>query len=319
MSFSQEVKEEITRQEYNDKCQKALLAAIIKLLASVHFSSEGMYLSIKSKNASLIKMVTTFIRNLYSANCQLIAIKQPRFDQTNIYQIDIKEKVNEILVDLDLSRDGFLCDYPRMKFFTTDASIKAYIAGCFLSTGSINSPSTPRYHCEVSTNSQIHANFICNMINKYDIESKVVLRRDRYVVYIKQAEQISNFLRVLSANNALMSFEDERIERDFVANISRLNNIDIANESKIMEANNKQIEAINFLIKTNRLKRLPQKDIDIAMLRIDYPEYSLIEIADIYQQMSGVELTKSGVRHRFNKIVDFANQYMSELTTKLKI
>jgi len=312
MSFSSDVKEEVARNIVNEKCQKARLAAIIKLLASVGLSSNGMYLTLKSKNAITIKMVALSINTLYNVKCGLKAIKQPRFDQTNLYEVIIREKCTEILEDLDLYRDGFLQDNPRMKFFTSEGMLKNYLSGCFLATGSINSPVSPRYHLEMSTNSEQHAHFIQVLLNKFDLESNVTIRRNKYVVYIKRAEYISEFLRIMEANNSLFSFEDVRIERDYVANIARLDNIDIANEVKVVAASGKQIEAIEFLKRTNRLSRLSEKDQDIALLRLENPDCSLLELATIYRQMSGVELSKSGMRHRFVKILELAEKYMNK-------
>lgn len=312
MSFSSAVKEEIARNEVNEKGQKARLAAIIKLLASVGLSNEGMYLTLKSKNAVIIKMIAQSVNTLYKTKCTLKALKQPRFDQTNLYEIVIKNKCKEILEDLDLYRDGFLQDNPRMKFFTSESMLRNYLAGCFIATGSINSPTSPRYHLEMSTNSEQHAQFIQMLLNKFDLESNILIRRNKQVVYIKRAEYISEFLRIIEASNSLLNFEDERIERDFLANISRLNNIDIANEAKIMEANMKQVEAIEFLKKTHRLERLSQKDQDIALLRLENPDCSLLELATIYRQMSGIDLSKSGMRHRFVKILELAEKYMNK-------
>lgn len=98
--------------------------------------------------------------------------------------------------------------------------------------GSVNSPQKTNYHLEIVTNDEAHALFIQKLMHKFDLPAKVIARRTAFVVYLKAADKIADFLRCAGAYEALMKFEDIRIHRDFRNNLTRLDNCEVANEEK---------------------------------------------------------------------------------------
>ena len=312
MSFASEVKNEVTRLELDANSKKAELCAIIKLLSAVRFSREGMSLSIRSKNAAVIRMVSSHITDLYGIKPGLGAIRETGFSKGNIYAGVIEEKVREILEDLDLWTASGLQQQPRMKFLSNDTMVRAYLTGCFLATGSVNDPTQTSYHLEIAVSEENHAQFIARLMSRFYLNARVASRRNQFVVYIKAAEQISDFLRLMGASNAVFSFEDIRIQRDFVNNLSRLNNCEIANDTKSLETAHKQYLAVEDLIKKGHLAKLSEKDQEIALLRYENPDASLLELSELYEERTGTVLSKSGVRHRFNKILELAEKYGSK-------
>ena len=309
MSFASDVKEEVARLEINDEAKKAELSAILKLLSVISISNRGISLKIRSKNAVIIRMISQYVQDLYGTKPEIRAVKENGFNKNNIYVIVINEKVVEILEDLDLWRDDGIAEYPRMKFLRNDNMIKAFITGSFLAAGSINSPNTTSYHREISCNTREYADFIIKLLARYYINGKLALRRDKYVVYLKASEQISDFLRLMGASEVIFAFEDVRIQRDFVNNLSRWNNCEIANDAKSLEAARKQYEAVEYLVSSGNLAKLAEKDQEIAMVRYDNPEANFMELSKIYESRTGQVLSKSGIRHRFIKIIDLADKY----------
>ena len=130
--------------------------------------------------------------------------------------------------------------------------------------------------------------------------------RNKFVVYIKAAEKIADFLRIIEAEQALFSFENIRIERDLANNIQRLNNIDVANEMKAQSAAAKQLGDIRKIEQMGKYDTLDQKLKDVIEIRKEYPEASLNELCNYLAEKTKKSVSKSGIRHRFVKIHDIA-------------
>lgn len=315
MSFTSEVKEGVIRNELSESARKAQLCGIVQQLASMTISSGQLALTIKSTVASLIKMVSLDIRHFYDVRSELSATRQSNLNKLQVYTLTVNEKVHEILDDLDLWTQHGLQDHPRLAFLKNDEMIRAYLTGCFLASGSVNSPRTTAYHLEIKTDSSGHAAFICKLLERFYITPKVTERRGKSVVYVKKGTQIADFLKLMNSD-AVMDYEDIRIQRDFVNNLYRLDNIKIANDQKSQAVADKQLEVLNYLKENNLLDQLSEKEREIAQLRLDHPDASLSELSDYYYEMTGQELSKSGIRHRFEKIDALANIYRKRAAEK---
>jgi DNA-binding protein WhiA len=180
--------------------------------------------------------------------------------------------------------------------------MRAYIKGLFLIIGSINDPKKSRYHLEFSVDNENYANFINDLLNKFTLNSKLIKRESKYMVYIKEAEKIGDFLRLISANNAVLYYEDIRIYRDHKNMTNRLNNCEQANIDKMIMAASNQIKDIKLIEKVGGLILLDEKEKIVATYRLKYPEASLQELSEIISIETGKKITKSGINHRMNKI-----------------
>ncbi len=149
-------------------------------------------------------------------------------------------------------------------------------------------------------------------MHRFDLPAKYIKRRSQDVVYLKASDKISDFLRCIGASDALFAFEDSRIQRDFMNSLTRLDNCELANEMKTISAGKKQLEDINWIETYRSLDTLPPKLYQAAMLRKEYPEASLNELCEKYNEHYGDNISKSGMKHRLAKIKELANQYRSE-------
>ena len=129
---------------------------------------------------------------------------------------------------------------------------------------------------------------------------------------MKKADYISDFLALIGAHDSMMRFEDERIARDLRNSMSRMDNCEIANEQKIIRAGERQVDYINKIVETGNFKKLPDKLKNVADIRLRYPESSLNELCDYYQKAYGEVVSKSGMKHRLNKIESFAEALEDE-------
>ena len=179
---------------------------------------------------------------------------------------------------------------------------RIYLRGVFIPAGSANDPKTSRYHLEFVLDTKEFSEFINKLLNEYDLNSKIIKREKKYTVYIKEAEKISDFLRVIKAFSAVMYFEDIRIYRDHKNMTNRLNNCEQANVDKIFLTASKQIKLIEKLYELDMVDLLDEKLKEVIEYRMKYKESSLQELADIISVETGVEITKSGLNHRFRKL-----------------
>jgi cell division protein WhiA len=146
--------------------------------------------------------------------------------------------------------------------------------------------------------------YIQKLMNHFELNAKMINRRNQHVIYLKDAEHISDFLMRLGAQNAVFQFEDLRIKRDFNNSINRVMNCEIANEKKVYEASLKQIEDIQVILKYNIV--VDEKIKRIMHLRLDNEEANLRELTDMYQEIYHESISKSGLNHRFEKIKQIA-------------
>lgn len=309
LSFTSEVKKEICMQELSECCKKAQLSAFLQISASLNFTSEGAQISAKTENVSTAKRVFTLVKDVYDVDVELSVIKKMKLKKNNIYKIRIKNKALHILQDLDILVDGSFREHATGRILKKDCDIRAYLAGAFLASGSVNSPQTTNYHLEIVANSEGLAKYLQRQMIKFRMNAKMIKRRNQQVVYLKASDQISDFLKCVGSSESLFEFEDRRIQRDFVNSITRLDNCELANEMKSIKAGKAQLEDIDRIDNFVGLKTLPENLYKVAILRQSNPEASLNELCEMYENAYKEEISKSGIRHRLNKIKDIAQQY----------
>lgn len=304
ISFSRQVKEEIVFNEFDQCCERALLLAILKINGNLSLTSQGMQLQLRTENAKIASKVHKLLKDLYQPNIEFLVSKKMKLRKNNVYILRIT-KAKEILDDLQLLTHTI----PDENILRKDCCARAYLAGAFLAGGSVNDPSTSNYHLEVSCQNQDLALYIKDVMNRFNLNAKYIERRNKDVIYIKSAEKIGDFLRIVCAQKALMDFENQRIDRDFSNNINRWDNCVIANEMKTMQAGASQIADIEVIDAYNAWGDFDEKTWIIAKLRKENPDVSLAELANIYVDQTGKSISKSGINHQLKKIKEKANQY----------
>lgn len=309
MSFTSEVKAEIANNEIELCCRRAELSALIQMCATLNFTSSGMHITIKSENATTAKRIYKLIKDLFKVETELSVIKKMKLKKNNIYVIRVMNKATEILKELDIMDEEGLRQHPSASQFKKDCDRKAYLAGAFLAGGSVNSPNNANYHLEIAASNLDLAKYLKKVMNVFSLDAKYIKRRNQDVVYIKASEKIADFLRVVEANNAVFQFEDSRIQRGFFNSLTRLDNCELANEMKTLAAGKRQVDDIEWIENYAGLQILPEKLKEIAILRKEFPEASLLELCEYYEESYDVIISKSGMRHRLKKISEIAEQY----------
>lgn len=306
MSFSSDVKNEVAQKVMEGNDARAELSALVQMTSILSLSNRGMNLLIQVENAAVARTMYRIIKERYNAEMELFVKRKMNLKKNRIYGLRVLTNVMEILKDLGIYTSKGLRDKPLSKIVVTDNNARAYLAGAFLASGSMNPPETTSYHLEITAISSEHADFLVELMDRFNINAKVMERRKKDVVYVKAADKIGDFLRCIDASSALMKFEDVRIQRDFSNSITRLNNCDVANEVKTQAAATKQLEDISQIRKDGKFDALDDKLKEVITLRESNPDASLIELCDLYERKTGSPVSKSGMKHRFVKIHDIA-------------
>lgn len=307
MSFAFDVKVEVAAKSMVKKDGQACLSALLLLLSSLVLSNGKFYLVATTENAAVARMIVRLLKEIYQVPVEIFVKKKIVLKKNSIYGIRIYSAAKEILADLGLWNKKGLLMKPLATIISSFSQARAYLAGCFLASGSINDPEKTNYHLEICVNSLEHAEFIQKQMTKFNLSAKIAKRRWKWIVYIKSAEMIADFLRLIEADDAVMDYENIRISRDFSNSLTRLNNMDVANEVKSQQAAMKQMEDIKRL-ENYDLATVDEKLLEIIALRKKYPDSSLSELCLLYEKEKGKKISKSGLKHRFVRIHELVDK-----------
>ncbi|GAB3057165.1 DNA-binding protein WhiA [Virgibacillus ainsalahensis] len=306
MSFASEIKKELTGIEMDSCCSQSELTALIRMNGAVSLSRQDYVLDVQTENAAIARRIYTLIKSQYTIPVELLVRKKMKLKKNNVYIVRLKEDVREMLTELGIFQEPYILvqNIPQ-KVLEKTCCKKAYMRGAFLAGGSINNPETSSYHLEMFNFHQEHNDSLCELVNTFDLNARKLERKTGYIVYLKEAEKITEFLSIIGAHNALFKFEDVRIVRDMRNSVNRLVNCETANLNKTIGAAFRQIENIKLIENTVGIDQLPEKLQEIAKLRVQHQEVSLKELGEL---VSSGKISKSGVNHRLKKIDEFAEK-----------
>jgi cell division protein WhiA len=304
-SYASQVKKELTSLTIHPEHAKAELAAFLRMNGVLNFHNHQFSLDITTENPAIARRIFLLIKTAYHVEPLLIVSRRMKLKKNNQYLVRLQNHVKEILTNLEIltSNDGLITRIPKRVCSSREGTM-SYLRGAFLASGSVNNPETSRYHLEIYSAYQDHNNDLLDLMNQYfQLNAKTTKRRRGYIVYLKEAQKIGDFLHIIGAFNAMLAFEDLRIMRDMRNSVNRLVNCDTANLKKTATAAAKQVEDIELLKRKVGLENIPEKLQGIARLRLANPELSLKEIAS---QVPDGPISKSGANHRFKKIHELA-------------
>ena len=294
MSFSSELKENLSKIS-NLSNKEVVKYELIGYLISNNTVYKNGKTTYKTENEYNINRFSKLLSNVNITN----------------YKIDIKgnnyiitapkiENIEEIIyLEEDIEYKGKT---------EKEELLKAIIRGAFLGAGSINNPES-KYHLEIILSTKENAENIINILKIFTIGAKKLERKNGYSIYIKDGEEISKLLALIGANSSVLKFEQIRVLRDMKNNINRKVNCETANLNKTVNAAVRQIEAIKKLQKTGEFDKLSESLKEIAKIRIENPDASLVELG----QMLKAPIGKSGVNHRLNKILEISQMKVEKL------
>ena len=237
-----------------------------------------------------------------------------KFSTENEYNINRFSRLlsNIGIIDYDISIQGKLfvitVNSEQIKSIQyvqefSNEQIKWLIRGTYLGAGSINNPEK-KYHLEIGIAQKEDAERLIQYLKLFGIKSNVIEKGNQYSIYIKDGEEISKFLALVGANKSVLKFEAIRVQREMNNKINRIVNCETANLNKTINASIEQVEAIRKLKQSGNFERLDEPLKEIAELRLENPNASLIELGKMLKKPVG----KSGVNYRLKKIMEIANE-----------
>lgn len=260
-------------------------------------------LNVQTENAAIARRIYSLIKDNFDVESELLVRKKMKLKKNNVYIVRLKSGSKLILKELGIMDGMLYSGHIPEEIKTNKQKAKSYLRGAFLASGSVNSPDTSRYHLEIHSSYEEHNEDICEMMQMFDMNARIHERRNGYIVYLKEAEKIADFLAMIGATGSMFRFEDVRIVRDMRNSVNRLVNCENANMNKTIDAASRQIENIQLIAQVRGLDTLPDKLREMAKLRIDHPDVSLKELGELVPN-GGV--SKSGVNHRLRKINQIA-------------
>ena len=311
VSYASDVKKELTSLPVHPEHAKAELAAFLRMNGVLSLHDHQFSLDITTENPAIARRIFSLIKTAYGIEPLLIVSKKMKLKKNYQYLVRLQKQVHEILADLEIfdSNNGLITGIPE-KIMSSEQRAMSYLRGAFLASGSVNNPETSRYHLEIYSLYEDHNQDLLKLMNNFFyLNAKETRRRSGYIVYLKEAEKIGDFLHVVGAVNAMLAFEDLRIMRDMRNSVNRLVNCDTANLKKTANAAANQVEDIQLIEEKFGLENLPEKLTVLARFRLTHPELSLKEVA---AQVPDGPISKSGVNHRFQKIREIAKQLKEE-------
>lgn len=300
MSFSGQIKEELAQVISSPRhCQLAELAALVQFCG--HIEEDGSLL-VQSENPLVIRKCFTLLKKTF----KIEAVAKSQMQTQNYRLFVTGEDAFRVLEALKI------CDtagHLMMRHLTDPVLIKnscckrAYLRGCYMAVGSMSDP-YKSYHLELVCGLQAQAEQLLKILHDFSLDAKMIIRKKYHVVYMKEGENIADFLNITEAHKALMEFENTRIYKGMRNMVNRKVNCEAANITKTVNAATRQVEDIRLIRGKMGLEGLPEPLRQMAYVRLENPQASLGELGKLLDPPVG----KSGVNHRLRKLGELAKE-----------
>ena len=300
MSFSNDVKNELSRIETNDVAgDKAELLGLLRMSGAIVIRGMNVGIHFSTENAALARRALQLLKSNYQVQTEVVITRSRRLKKNNRYQVQVipSPQVSTALFELQLLSVESDLKNPLLE--NHDCK-RTFLRGAVLGGGSISRPSSD-YHLEMVTENEDFAHTIIKIMQSFSLKAKLTDRKNEYIVYLKDGESIINFLSVIGAHNAMMELENVRIVKEMRNNVNRAVNCETANLNKVVKAAVRQVRCIHYIDEHMGLAELPQPLQEVAKLRLEHQDVSL---NDLVEYSGG--LGKSGINHRLKKLQEIA-------------
>jgi len=304
MSFSSDCKDELIRIRVRNPEQR------LCQLAGATFTAGGIRISKRpalfyhTENPGTAKHIASIALSLYDADA-VVEEKRVEHRRKPIYEITLSGKeIDRLMQDsgaMVQTENGIrlMSEIPSC-VFVNEENKRAFLRGCFLGSGSCIDPKRG-YHMELVFRSRPVADAAAQIIRDFNLPAKISVRNgDRFLVYLKDGDDVSGMLALIGASSSALALENVRVEKDMRNYINRTNNCESANLDKQVVASIRQQAAIALIDRKIGLRSLPQSLQQAAQLRVSHPDASVQELADL------AEIQKSGMYHRLDRLMKIA-------------
>ncbi len=304
MSFTANIKGELCRISAESRCcPRAELAGFIVTNGNLLLSTGGVvHLNIVTEHAFVARHIYRLIKSQFGFVPAVLARKRARLKKNVTYLVQVADsgQARQVISDLGILDGRHIPGSPGRQLLSRKCCKRGYLRGCFLAGGSVSSPESHGYHLEIATEYSAHAQFVRELMSSLGIKSGQIKRKRQQVVYVKDSEQIAQFLTIIGTSKGRLEFENARIYKEMRNKVNRIVNCETANVGKTVNASQRQVAAIRKLQLNQILQSLSPGLREVAMLRLEMPEATLEELG----QEAG--LSKSAVNYRLRKLLKIA-------------
>lgn len=310
MSFSSQTKDELvlSAKLFGESEKRALLCAVTHAAGSLTLGRGGVGVQYITENSNVAKLAAKLAAELYNVTSSISISEKERLNAiNNVVKLE-GEGVRTLLQDagcLPKGDEELQMGHIPAELIADEGCARSFLRGVFLGAGSVNDPSKG-YHLEIVCRYEQFAMELCDIILSLDVKAKYSQRKSSYMVYIKEGEMVSDFLALIGAMNSTLEFAEARVVRSVNNEINRRQNFEDANMNKAAAAAAQQLIDIEVIRVNRGLESLPHKLREAAEIRINNPEATLSEVAEL------AGISKSGLNHRLAKIALIAEEIRNE-------
>lgn len=311
MSFSGEVKEELSRQCSDARhCQIAEIAAILSVCGHVSISPEDEFqVNIQTENISVARKYFTLLKKTFNIEAEIRIRKNIYLKKSDVYRVQVNSHEDTVRIlqaakymspSLEIAEDLSKMNHLVIQ---RDCCKRAFLRGIFLAAGSISDPEKS-YHLEIVCSTMERALQVQVILKDFQLDGRIINRKKNQVVYLKEGSQIVELLGLMEASISLMNLENIRIRKEISNNVNRKVNCETANITKTVSAAVKQIEDIRYIETHMGFSQLSEGLEEMAVLRLKHQDATLKELGEMLTPPVG----KSGVNHRLRKLSRIAEE-----------
>lgn len=304
MSFTTDVKDELARVEPTcSHCEKATLAALVRIEGSLFFSGPGKYrIEIATDVPSVARLIIKLLHSLYDLKTNLTARRSVLHKTPNyLIEVPTQERLEGALKDMGILSNSGLEMGIKPSLVEKQCCAAAYVRGAFLGGGFISNPRGD-FHFEITVESEALAEGLVELMVQKGIQARIMSRRSSYMVYLKSGTAILEFLAFAGAHQCALALENERVIKSVRNDVNRITNAEVANQAKSAHASVDQIFAIRKVVEAYGIEKLPPALQEFIKLRVTYPDATLKELGE----HASPPLSKSAVYHRVRRIEEMA-------------
>lgn len=302
-SYSAQVKDELAHiLPTQPCCQRMELAALLRACGRIALGGAGrVSVTCTTDHAPVARKIFRLIKAAFHLQTEVLVTRRTRLRKNLAYLVRIPQQpgLMEMLKATGImDGDGNLVDWGKLPELHQDHCRRSYLRGTFLGTGWVSSPER-QHHLELTTTEMEAADALGQMLFSSGIHVRASYRKEYMVLYVKEADHVVRFLGLVGAHQSLLHYEDVRAMKDLRNTVNRRVNAETANLAKTADAAARQAEALERLRSRGGVERLSPLLRELAVLRLEHPEASLVELG----QMCTPPASKSAVNHRMRQLM----------------
>ncbi|MBE6011529.1 DNA-binding protein WhiA [Anaeropeptidivorans aminofermentans] len=308
MSFSNDVKQELSfSEEISPRhCDIAEILGFLNMQSKIIQRYGRYFLYAETDNYYAVRRFCNKLKSVFGLSCEVSLRHNLKLDKKTYYiYISHSSVLLKILKAAGIYNSDGSADQAKLSPLVVKSPCckRSYLRTVFLTNGSISDP-LKSYHLEFVFSDEEKPYEISKLLEAFELSSKIIKRKNNFVLYLKEADNIADLLNIMGAHGSLLDFEGIRVIKDVSNNVNRKVNFETANLNKTISASVLQIEDINFIEEKKGLSYLSEQLLEVALMRLEYPNATLKEIGEKLMP----KISKSGVNHRLRKISDIAEK-----------